>query len=640
MKRIETRKVNLDYLLLFAIVLLGTLLRFYNYLEIPYTHDELSALIRLDYSSFSDLIEKGVKVDGHPAGIQVFLFYWVKLFGDKEYIVKQPFILWGIGSIILAFYLAKKWFGTTTGLLVSAFIATLQFPITYSQMARPYAPGLFFVLIMVFFWSNYFLDDKKSPGKNLVGYIFASAACCYIHYFSMLFSGIVGITGLFLLTKKNYKGYLLALMSIALLFIPHLQIFFHQLGNAGLEWLSKPNPLFIVEHIKYIVHYSPLCFTLALLIPASSIIAHKTITINRLQTISAIWFLSPILIGIVYSILAKPVLQHSVLLFSLPFMFIFLFSFCSTNNRLFKIIAVSLVMLVNIYTLTITRKHYEVFYKQPFKEFATQSQSFLSLHKDSTTIMLAGNPKYINFYFKQYNPGAKYLVFQDNFASPSALRAFLAKNSSEYLICGNIPLQYLPIIQEFYPYTYSYKHGFTFDYFVLSKLQDNCNAEKEVYYTNSLAKNNASPLWSNNNSSLKISEGSTIYQLDSLEWGPSFTTTLTDIAPSRHAIIYIKAEVKAISKTALVVCDIKKNGKTVSWHSSRVKDYYYSTSNWQSVYLAIRLTDIFRNPSAMRGCKISVFLWNNEQNQLSIKDMCITVQEGNNRIYGLFEDID
>ena len=640
MKRIWSRKVNLDCLLLFAIVLLGTLLRFYNYLEIPYTHDELSALTRLNYSSFSDLIEKGVKVDGHPAGVQVFLFYWVKLFGNKEYIVKLPFILWGIGSIVLVFYIAKKWFGSTAGLLVSAFIATLQFTITYSQMARPYAPGLFFVLMMVLFWSNYFLADQKNPRKYLVGHVIASAACCYIHYFSLLFSGIVGATGLFLVTKKNYKEYLLALVSIILLFIPHIPIFLHQLGNAGLEWLSKPNLLFIVDHVKYIVHYSPLCFTLILLLPAFSIITYKTISINRLQIISVIWFLSPLLIGMAYSILAKPVLQHSVLLFSFAFLFVFLFSFCSTNNSVFKIIAVSSVMLVNIYTLAITRKHYEVFYKQPFKEFAIQSQRFLSLHKGSTKIMLAGNPNYINFYFKQHNPDAKYLVFQDNFASPSALRFFLDKDSSEYLICGNIPLEYWPIAQEFFPYTYSYKYGFTYDYFILSKSHGNCNAEKKVYYTYSLANNNANSLWSNINSPVKNSEGKTIYQLDSLEWGPSFTTLLSDIAPSRHAIIKIKAEVKAINKTGLVVCDINKNGKTLTWHSSRIKDYSDTTNNWQNVYLTIRLSDIFKNQSAMRGCKISVFLWNNEQDKLSIKDMRITVQEGNNKIYGLYEDID
>ncbi len=40
-----------------------------------------------------ELIEGGVKVDGHPAGIHVFLYYWTKLFGTNEWIVKLPFIV-------------------------------------------------------------------------------------------------------------------------------------------------------------------------------------------------------------------------------------------------------------------------------------------------------------------------------------------------------------------------------------------------------------------------------------------------------------------------------------------------------------------------------------------------------------------
>ena len=48
-------------LTLVLILTVGTVLRFYNYGEIPFTHDEFSALSRLNFNSFSDLIEKGVK---------------------------------------------------------------------------------------------------------------------------------------------------------------------------------------------------------------------------------------------------------------------------------------------------------------------------------------------------------------------------------------------------------------------------------------------------------------------------------------------------------------------------------------------------------------------------------------------------
>ena len=75
-------------LILFLILLVAITLRFYNYQNIPFTHDEFSALSRTNFNSFSELIDQGVKVDGHPAGIQVFLYYWTKLAGKSEVWVK------------------------------------------------------------------------------------------------------------------------------------------------------------------------------------------------------------------------------------------------------------------------------------------------------------------------------------------------------------------------------------------------------------------------------------------------------------------------------------------------------------------------------------------------------------------------
>ena len=66
---------------------------FYNFFDLQYTYDELSALNRLEYNSFNELIQKGVMPDAHPALIQVFLYYYALLFGTIEWLIKLPFIL-------------------------------------------------------------------------------------------------------------------------------------------------------------------------------------------------------------------------------------------------------------------------------------------------------------------------------------------------------------------------------------------------------------------------------------------------------------------------------------------------------------------------------------------------------------------
>ena len=49
--------------LLIIIMIVAAVLRFYNYFEIPFTHDEFSALFRTNFPDFQTLIDQGVKVD-------------------------------------------------------------------------------------------------------------------------------------------------------------------------------------------------------------------------------------------------------------------------------------------------------------------------------------------------------------------------------------------------------------------------------------------------------------------------------------------------------------------------------------------------------------------------------------------------
>lgn len=179
---------------IFIILSVAVILRFFNYPEIPFTHDEFSALFRLQFDSFSDLIEKGIKTDGHPAGVQVFLYYWTKLFGSEAWVVKLPFTVLGILSVWLTYIIGRKWFNESVGLISSAYVASIQFTVMYSQMARPYISGLFLSLLMIYFWSNLIMNPDRNFVRNFTMYIISSALCAYNHHFSLLFAAIVGTT--------------------------------------------------------------------------------------------------------------------------------------------------------------------------------------------------------------------------------------------------------------------------------------------------------------------------------------------------------------------------------------------------------------------------------------------------------------
>ncbi|MEI8204556.1 MAG: glycosyltransferase family 39 protein, partial [Bacteroidota bacterium] len=133
---------RIEKILLGLILLTAILLRLWNPFHLPYIYDEFSALFRTQYDSLHDLVEHGIKPDNHPPLVQFFLFFWVKLWGFNPFWVKLPFIAMGVASVWLIFRLGQKWFSTETGLMASAYFATLQYSILYSQLARPYISGV------------------------------------------------------------------------------------------------------------------------------------------------------------------------------------------------------------------------------------------------------------------------------------------------------------------------------------------------------------------------------------------------------------------------------------------------------------------------------------------------------------------
>ena len=109
-----------EYVLLFVILSVAAILRFTLYADFSYSNDELSALMRLRYDTFSELVSKGFYVDGHPGGIQVFLWFWVRLFGESEAAARLPFVLAGILSVYLVYRIGKYLFGSVSGLFAAS----------------------------------------------------------------------------------------------------------------------------------------------------------------------------------------------------------------------------------------------------------------------------------------------------------------------------------------------------------------------------------------------------------------------------------------------------------------------------------------------------------------------------------------
>ena len=127
-----------DNIILLIIIVVSAVLRLWDLGSVPFMHDEFSALQRTGFDNLHDLIREGVMLgDSHPAGVQVLLYFMVKLFGWNAFWLKLPFALMGIASVYLTYIVARQWFGKNVGLVSAAFVSVSELFLFYSQLARP-----------------------------------------------------------------------------------------------------------------------------------------------------------------------------------------------------------------------------------------------------------------------------------------------------------------------------------------------------------------------------------------------------------------------------------------------------------------------------------------------------------------------
>ncbi len=635
--------VKTEYTLLIIVIIVGAVLRFWNFHNIPFMHDELSALSRLEFDGIIEVIRNGVMLgDTHPAGVQVFLHYWTSVVGTSEIMVKLPFIISGIISIWVSYLIGKLWFDSTTGLFTAVFVASTQFFVLYSQIARPYVSGLLITLLMVYFWSLYFFKEKRN--LYLILYVVFSALAAYNHHFSLLFAAIVGITGLTIIKKENLLAYLIAGVSIFVLYIPHLHIFFSQLSQGGIGgWLSKPKPTFIIEFLHWIFQYSYWSWIATTAVVLYLIVFLKGKLINfsngyKKRWILITWFLLPIVIGYIYSVLRNPVIQYSMLIFSTPYLIVLLFSFHKKVKSGLIAILVFILMATNIVVLVVERDHYNIFYKQPYQELF---KAALVDNRDSDVFVLDDCVPYYNeYYFDKYNKVVPYFTKRNSDIDLQGFIEVVDGIEQDIVITHALTNDEIQIVQTYFPFQIGYEVGFTYEIYTFAKEKQD---KESIINKQLLAQTN----FVDEIGEWKDVSGMTIYdsisnsnvcQLMGDEWGPSIGFDLIEIAPDGLGIIDIelKACLPDSLSSAFIAASIIEEGETIYFGATDFSNYILDTNEWKSIFLSIDIQGALKGRDSTNGLTVKIVVWNPKNNRVLIDDIAIYLKPGNPLRYSLY----
>ncbi|MDR0606199.1 MAG: glycosyltransferase family 39 protein, partial [Bacteroidales bacterium] len=559
----------------------------------------------------------GVAIDGHPPLVQVFLYYWAKLFGNAEWIIKLPFTLCGLGSLIFAYLIGKRWFNHTVGLIVAAFLSTMEYTVMYSHVARPYMSGLFFALAMVYFWTTLIQKPEKKNLLPAIFYVLFAVCCSYNHHFSLLFTAIVGISGLFFLRGKSLIKYIIINACIVILYLPNLPLLFAQLNIGGVEeWLGKPHNDWLVGYVQYLFHFS-IIVDIAVFLLIFMGWRQPSKKPSQWLILSAVWFFLPFLIGFFYSRYVNAVLQYSSLIFSFVFLLLLLFGQIKKQSSVINFIIVILILSCNIFTLIYKRQYYQLFYQDRFKTILLDHQKAQKKYENIHSLI--SWESYMSYYSDKYS-------VEKNFTSLSDMETLIhfLKTKSEtvdYLYVGMLssyPSEFIPVIRDYYPHiceTHYYSAATT-----------------TVY-----AKNNKQCHHILHDDTLLFSDPET-YKIDSAQiYASEVKLPLKKLITHENNFIDISLEVYGNGMdSSILVADLSSNEQNIYWDGSPFYRYVQGKEVWSKVYLTLKLSDIYLN---YRNIELKIYVWNLHGEKVKIRNLIVKRREGNRFVYGLLENI-
>lgn len=463
--------------LLVLIVLMGSVMRFLPLGHYQYSHDELSALSRTDFLSLNDVLTQGVKLnDTHPALIQVFLWLLVKFFGVSETVVKLPFLICGILSVVYIYKFGKKHFNINTGVLASLIVAFSFIFIVYSSYARMYASGvLFSILLLNTVYTIVFSDKVKI--SDYIQYVVFALLCAFNHHLSCLFAFVVTSLAFFYLPKHKRKHFIIACIIAIIAYLPHLSITLYQFGIGGIGtsvggWLPPPRTNEVIYFIKTLfgTGYAGI-IVLVIYLGIVCVSVLKLIPISKKQFLLLWIFCINYLIIHLYSVYKNPILQNSCLLFSGICLILFFSSFAGyLSKKQTSMLSFCIVFLLLFQS--IIKKN--LFTKVHVHDFESQAiiakDAFNHFGADSVVCVFTGEPYFISIYEKKYNTKFNAISLQDTiYHNTKKFNDYLTHLKQPYLVAGALNPSQLLIIKQYYPFLVSHNEDYFRNTSVFSK---------------------------------------------------------------------------------------------------------------------------------------------------------------------------
>ena len=246
----KLNRIKSEYVLLSLVVILGSALRIYG-LDRSLWLDEVVSVNRQ-----RDI--QGLISGAYHQPLLYIILHFFMLFGNDEFIIRLPSVIFGVLSILMIYKVGELFFGRPREGLIGAFLLSIStMHVRHSQEARYYSLVVFLSLLSLFL----FYKAIKENGRRLwVGFILSTILCGLTHYYllfipliEMLFFAFIliknrssFIMGARKISKKKIFLLLLGFIVLSIFLLPTLQkaLYIIQTRLAWAVWGLQPASFF------------------------------------------------------------------------------------------------------------------------------------------------------------------------------------------------------------------------------------------------------------------------------------------------------------------------------------------------------------------------------------------------------------
>jgi 4-amino-4-deoxy-L-arabinose transferase-like glycosyltransferase len=227
-----------------GVLILALVVRLMGIIYRPIWYDEAIAILLAEKGPSAMLLGTlsqdagGAAANVHPLAYHTALWVWMMVFGQDLFSVRMLSILFGIGTVMLAYFLMRAMFNPRLALLGALGVALSPFLVHYSQEIRMYSLLAFFLVAATYvFWQGLHTNQRRW----WIIFAFCAALAQYTQNLAVFYLIPLALTPVFLRRWDKVIMTIFAGVGALVLYLPwlvQLPAQFAKIQNA--YWVEQP----------------------------------------------------------------------------------------------------------------------------------------------------------------------------------------------------------------------------------------------------------------------------------------------------------------------------------------------------------------------------------------------------------------